>query len=203
MHIYNVFVYLVNADSSLSLVPLHTFFTFQVDRLEEEKLTLRKQLLDHAISKKSPAHLDHTDSSGSMGHTHSGVELLSKVRELEKECQDERRGKETWQGEAEALKGKLKQAQEKVTVHQLLHVPSFQIPIPPAFHYMYIIHYVVEADEDSFEGAEGKRRQSGCSSNQVRCSSQTDSCKIDMVHDDNLGISTKLVVESIAKCIFC
>ena len=72
-------------------------------------------MLDHAISKRSPAHLEHVDSAGTLSHTPSGVELECKVRELEKIYQEERRGRETWQGEAEALKGKLNQAQEKVS----------------------------------------------------------------------------------------
>ncbi len=71
-------------------------------------------MLDNAISKRSPAHLDYVDSSGTLSHTPSGVELESKIRELERVCQEERRGRETRQGEAEAVKGKLKQAQEKV-----------------------------------------------------------------------------------------
>lgn len=87
-----------------------------MDRLEEDKLNLRKQLLDHAISKRSPAHLDYVDSAKTLSHSPSGVELESKILELEKACQEERRGKEAWHGEAEALRVKLKQAQEKVGV---------------------------------------------------------------------------------------
>lgn len=78
-----------------------------MERLEEEKLNLRRQLLDHAITKRSPAHLEFVD-----GGKPSHAEV--KVQELERVCQEERRGKEEWQEKAETLKGRLKQAQEKV-----------------------------------------------------------------------------------------
>ena len=76
-------------------------------------MELRKQLLDRAIPKRSPAHLDQVDA-GLLGHTQSLAEVESKVHELERACREERQGKEAWQSEAEALKGRLKQTQEKV-----------------------------------------------------------------------------------------
>lgn len=76
-------------------------------------MSLRKQLLDYALPKRSPAHLEQVDA-GLLSHTQSLVEMESKVRELEKACREERRDREAWQGEAQALKGRLKQTQEKV-----------------------------------------------------------------------------------------
>ena len=76
-------------------------------------MSQRKQLLDYAIAKRSPAHLDQVDA-GLLSHTHSLVEVESRVRDLEKACNEERRDKEAFHGEAKALKGRLKQTQEKV-----------------------------------------------------------------------------------------
>lgn len=76
--------------------------------MAEDKLNLRKQLLEQAMTKQSPAHWDSVDANSSL----MGMEF--RVRELEHACQDQRRSKEVWQGEAEALRARLKQAQEKV-----------------------------------------------------------------------------------------
>lgn len=76
-------------------------------------MSLRKQLLEYAILKRSPAHLDQVDM-GLLSQTQSLVEVESKVRDLERACQGERRDREAWQSEAETLKGRLKQTQEKV-----------------------------------------------------------------------------------------
>lgn len=88
-----------------------------MERLEEDKLNLRKQLLSHAITKRSPAHhLDHADT-GLSSHTHSLMEGESRLRELERAWQEERRGRESWQSDAELLKGRLTQTQEKVYIY--------------------------------------------------------------------------------------
>ena len=88
-----------------------------MEQLGEDKYNLRKHLLDHAISKGSSVCLDHVDMGGSHGtpcHAHSLVELGSKVWELEKSYQEERRGKEVSQNEVGILREQFKQAQEKV-----------------------------------------------------------------------------------------
>ena len=92
-----------------------------MERLEEDKLNLRKQLLSHAVIKRSHAHhLDHVDT-GLPSHAHSLVEEESKLREAWRE---EKRERESLQSEVELLKGRLTQTQEKVStyVHTYVYV---------------------------------------------------------------------------------
>ena len=103
-----------------------------MERLEEDKLNLRKQLLSHAVIKRSPApHLDHVDT-GLPSHVHSLVEEESKLREAR---QEEKRQRESLQSEAELLKGRLTQTQEKVSMY--VHTCVFM-----CVHVMYIHTYV-------------------------------------------------------------
>ncbi len=89
-----------------------------MERLEEDKLNLRKQLLGH---RSSPAHIDH----GTPDHTHSSEEQLLKIGELERACQEERRGKKACLGEIETLTKQLAVAKEKVTYQFIKYVRDF------------------------------------------------------------------------------
>ena len=88
-----------------------------MEKLEEDKFELRKQVLDHAIARSSPAIFDSASrSQGTPSHAAVlEVEGLNiKTRELERALNEERRGKEVCQNEVEVLRGQAKQAKEKV-----------------------------------------------------------------------------------------
>ena len=87
-------------------------------------MSLRKQLLEHTVVRSTPEHVDsgfHAPSSSHHGdHTHviagEKAALGSKILALEKECKEERRGREVWQGQAEVAMDHLKQTQIKVII---------------------------------------------------------------------------------------
>ena len=79
--------------------------------MAEDKLNLRKQLLEQATTKQNSVQQDSVDPGA---RNSSLMEIEFKMSELERVCQEQRHSRETWQGEAEALKTRLKQAQEKV-----------------------------------------------------------------------------------------
>jgi len=106
-----------------------SIWSFQVERLQEENVSLRRKNLEFAVKSSPSAHHLDSDSTDLGSHdprdarhkpaqTSSSLlsegSLRSKVALLERACEDERRSKGAWRAKAEEAKEKLKKSQFRV-----------------------------------------------------------------------------------------